>query len=80
MDEKTMVSDVLTGVKSSLITYQQIITETENIGLRQLIQQIRNSDESFHYELYKTAQVKGYCTSQEHVNNIDVQNIKIELE
>lgn len=80
MDEKTMVNDVLTGVKSGLITYQQIITETENIGLRQLIQQIRNSDESFHYELYKISQVKGYCTSQEYANNIDIQNIKIELQ
>ena len=80
MDEKAMVSDVLTGVKSSLITYQRIITETEDMELRQIMQQIRNSDESFHYELYKIAQVKGYCESQEYANNVEIQNTKIELQ
>ena len=31
MDEKTMVNDILTSVKSSLSTYQTVITETENM-------------------------------------------------
>ena len=49
MDEKTMVNDILAGVKSDLTGYQTAITETENMGLRQAFQQIRNSDESFQY-------------------------------
>ena len=31
MDEKTMVNDILSSVKSSLVTYQGVITETENM-------------------------------------------------
>ena len=52
MDEKTMVNDILEGVKSGLKTYQGVISEAENMQLRQTIQQIRNNDESF----YKPAQ------------------------
>ena len=40
--------------------YQNFISETENIQLRQTIQQIRNTDESFQYELFKVAHTKGY--------------------
>ena len=80
MDEKTMINDVLNGIKADLVNYQEIITETENIDLRQMLQQLRNSDESFQYELYKIAQVKGYCTSVILADNYDIQNIKSELE
>ena len=59
MDEKTMVNDILNGVKAELTTYQDIISETENMQLRQTIQQIRNNDESFQYELFKIAETKG---------------------
>ena len=52
MDEKTMVNDILAGVKASLGSYQTAISETENMQLRQTLQQIRNSDESFQYELF----------------------------
>ena len=58
MDEKTMVNDILAGVKSSLTAYQTAISETENMQLRQTFQQIRNNDESFQYELFKTARLK----------------------
>ena len=60
MDEKTMVNDILSGVKSDLTAYQTAISESENMGLRQTFQQIRNNDESFQYELFKIAQAKGY--------------------
>ena len=60
MNEKIMVNDILSGVKSNLTTYQNAISETENMELRQTLQQIRNNDESFQYELFKVAQAKGY--------------------
>ena len=60
MDEKTMVNDILSSVKASLGSYQTAISETENMSLRQTLQQIRNNDESFQYELFKTAEAKGY--------------------
>ncbi len=53
MDEKTMVNDILSGVKSDLTAYQTAITEAENMNLRQTLQQIRNNDESFQYELFQ---------------------------
>ena len=55
MDEKTMVNDILEGVKSGLKTYQGVISEAENMQLRQTIQQIRNNDESFQYKPAQSA-------------------------
>lgn len=80
MDEKTMVNDILNGVKSSLTTYQGVISETENMQLRQTIQQIRNNEESFQYELFKIAQIKGYYKPATPANIAEIQNIKSELQ
>ena len=48
--------------------------------LRQTLQQIRNNDESFQYELFKVAQAKGYYKPADKVNNIEIQNVKNELQ
>ena len=80
MDEKTMVNDILNGVKSELTTYQGVISETENMQLRQTVQQIRNSDESFQYELFKVAQTKGYYKSAQPATPTEIQTIKNELQ
>ena len=60
MEEKYMVNDILESTKQELLTYQNIISECENINLRQTIQEIRNNEEVFQYELFKTAEVKEY--------------------
>lgn len=80
MDEKTMVNDILAGVKSELTTYQTVISETENIQLRQTIQQIRNSDESFQYELFKIAQTKGYYKPASQASQTEVNSVQSELQ
>ena len=80
MDEKTMVNDILEGVKAELTTYQGVISETENIQLRQTIQQIRNNDESFQYELYKIAQTKGYYKPAAQATMMEVDKVKNELQ
>ena len=80
MDEKTMVNDILNGVKSDLDKYQSVISETENIGLRQTIQQIRNTSESFQYELFKVAETKGYYKSPSQATQTQIQTVKTELE
>lgn len=80
MDEKTMVNDVLSNVKSGLTTYQGVISETENMALRQTIQQIRNNDESFQYELFKVAQAKGYYKPAPPATTTEIQTIKNELQ
>ena len=79
MEEKTMVNDILAGVKSDLTAYQTAITEAENMQLRQTIQQIRNSDESFQYELFKIAQNKGYYKPAQPATITEIQTVKTEL-
>ena len=80
MDEKTMVNDILAGVKSELTTYQGVISEAENMQLRQTIQQIRNSDESFQYELFKVAETKGYYTPAAKATMTEIADLKKQLE
>ena len=80
MDEKTMVNDILGNVKADLAAYQAAISETENMQLRQTFQQIRNSDESFQYELFKIAQTKGYYTPAQKATVTEINTVKTELE
>ena len=80
MDEKTMVNDILGGVKSDLTTYQNAISECENMQLRSTIQQIRNDCESFQYELYRIAQSKGYYKPAEQATQQEISQVKTELE
>ena len=79
MDEKTMVNDILGNVKSDLTAYQTAISESENMQLRQTFQQIRNNDESFQYELFKTAEAKGYYKPAQPATVTEIQTVKDEL-
>lgn len=80
MDEKTMVNDILDNVKSDLTTYQNAIAECENMQLRQTLQQIRNNDESFQYELFKVAEMKGYYKPAAKATVTEVDSVKTELQ
>ena len=80
MDEKTMINDILEGVKTELTTYGQAISESENMQLRNTLQQIRNSSESFQYELFKIAQTKWYYKPAEKVNEEQIVKVKNDLE
>ena len=80
MNEKTMVNDILENVKSDLSAYQKAIAECSNAQLRQTFQQIRNSDESFQYELFKIAQTKGYYKPAQKATVTEIQTVKTELQ
>ncbi|MCI9000854.1 MAG: spore coat protein [Clostridia bacterium] len=80
MDEKTMVNDILGGVKSDLTTYQNAISECENMTLRQTLQQIRNNDESFQYELFKIAETKGYYKPAAKATVTEIDTVKNALQ
>lgn len=80
MDEKTMVNDILGSVKADLTAYQNAISEAENMQLRQTLQQIRNNDESFQYELYKIAETKGYYKPAQQAKPDEINTIKTELQ
>ena len=76
MNEKVMVNDILSNIKSSLTAYQTAITETENAELRQTFQQLRNNDESFQYELFKVAQTKGYYKPAAKATITEIDEVK----
>ena len=80
MDEKTMVNDILSCVKSDLTAYQTAISECENMQLRQTFQQIRNNDESFQYELFKVAEAKGYYMPAAKATVTEIQAVKTQLQ
>ena len=80
MDEKTMVNDILSGVKSDLTAYQTAISESENMNLRQTFQQIRNNDESFQYELFKIAQTKEYYKPAQKATVTEINQVKTDLQ
>lgn len=79
MEEKAIVNDVLACVKSSIKEYSGAITETANLELRQTLQNLRNSDESFQYELFKLAESKGYYVPAENSKPEEIEKVKNEV-
>jgi len=79
MQEKDMVNDVLSMINSSITGYASVITQTSNQQLRQTIQQIRDGDEKFQYDLYKVAENKGYYKPAQPANPNDIQQVKSQL-
>ena len=75
MQEKDMVADVLSMTKASLGSYAKAIAETQNQQLRSTLQQIRNQDEQFQYQLFQVASQKNYyhpaqIASQQEISQI----------
>ncbi|MCL2350486.1 MAG: spore coat protein [Defluviitaleaceae bacterium] len=79
MQEKDMVNDILSGVKSSLGTYAKTIVECNDPKLRHTFQQIRDHDEKFQYELYKIAHQKGYYTPAPQADSAQSMQLKNQL-
>lgn len=79
MEEKAIVNDVLSSIKSCLKDYEGAILETANMELRQTFQNLRNSTESFQYELFKLAESKGYYTPAQNATQNEIQTVKTEI-
>lgn len=79
MEEKAIVNDVLSSTKSSLKDFEGAILETANMELRQTLQNLRNSSESFQYELFKLAESKGYYTHAQNASQDEITTVKNEL-
>mgnify|MGYP003549700235 CR=1 FL=1 len=80
MLEKYMVNDVLSQVNSSVGNYANVITQASCPEFRKTIQDIRNSCETFQYELYKVAQQKGYYQPAAKATVTEISTVKSELE
>ena len=78
MEEKYMVNDILEGTKGSLKT--SAIVETENTNLRQAFQEIRNSCETFQYDLFRVANLKGYYTPASKATQAEIDQVKTEVQ
>jgi spore coat protein CotF len=79
MQDKDMVSDVLSMVNASLTNYAKAISEASNPQLRQALQQIRNSDEQFQFQLSQTATQKGYYQPAKQADQNTIQQYKSQL-
>jgi len=80
LQDKAMVNDTLSMVKSSLTFYTNTISECANLELRSTLQQIRNSDENAQYELFKLAQTKGFYQPAAMANPNEIQQAKTQLQ
>ncbi|NLC07342.1 MAG: spore coat protein [Syntrophomonadaceae bacterium] len=76
MQDKDMVNDVLSMINSSLTGYANVIAQTANPQLRQTIQQIRDNDERFQYDLFKLAEQKGYYQPAQAASQSDIQQVR----
>ncbi len=76
LQEKEMVNDIMSMVKSSLTCYATYIAESSNPQLRQTLQQMRNSDEQFQFQLFQIAEQKGFYKPASPANTQDIQEVK----
>lgn len=78
MPEKAMVNDTLASINGELVRFGEMIPQTDNKELKQVLKQFRNSCESSQEQFYQIAREKSYyipaaqATSQEidHVKNL----------
>ncbi len=79
IQDKEMVNDTLSMINSSLTGYANVITQASNAQFRQTIQQIRNSDEQFQYQLYQMAEQKGFYKPASQAAQNDIQTVKSQV-
>ena len=76
LDDKTMVSDALTGVNGELTRYGEMIPQTENKQLKQCLKQIRNESEMSQEKLYEVAREKHYYVPAAKATKEEVDHVK----
>lgn len=80
LQDKTMVNDTLSMVKSNLTFYANSISECANPELRETLQQIRNTCESSQYNLYKLAETKGFYQPAMAADDSEIQQVKSQFQ
>ncbi len=79
MNDKDMVNDILCMTKAGTGEYTKAIGEACNQNLRQTLQEIRNGDEQFQFELFQLAEQKNFYTPAQAAKHEDIQAIKNQL-
>ena len=76
MDEKTMVSDALTGINGELKLFGDMIAQTEEPSLKQTLKEMRNKCEMSQEELYQIARAKQYYVPAAKATEEEIQHVK----
>ena len=76
LDEKTMVSDALTGVNGELTRFGEMIPQTENKELKSVLKQFRSTCEQSQEELYQIAREKSYYVPAQKATEEEVAHVK----
>lgn len=76
LQEKTMVSDTLAGINGELVRYAEMIPQTENKELKQVLKQFRNACEQSQEELYQIAREKSYYVPAAKATEEEVAHVK----
>lgn len=76
MDEKTMVSDTLAGINGELVRYGEMIPQTENVQLKQMLRQFRNQCEQSQEEIYQIARTKQYYVPAAKATREEIEHVK----
>lgn len=76
MDEKTMVSDTLAGINGELVRYGEMIPQTENVQLKQVLRQFRNQCEQSQEEIYQIARTKQYYVPAAKATREEIEHVK----
>jgi len=76
IQEKTMVTDTLTGINSELVRYAGMILETENQELKQTLKQLRTACEKSQEELYQLARAKSYYVPASQATKQEIEHVK----
>ena len=76
MTEKTMVADTLVGINGELVRYGEMISQTENPQLKQMLKQMRNQCEMSQEEIYQIARAKSYYVPAEKASEEEITHVK----
>ena len=76
MDEKTMVTDALTGINGELTRFGEMIPQTENKELKMTLKQFRNACEQSQEELYQIAREKSYYVPAAKATQAEIDHVK----
>lgn len=79
MNEKDMVNDVLSMTKQGTSAYTTAIGECSNCELRKTLQNIRNNDEKFQFDLSNIAIQKGYYVPSKAVTSSESDEVKSQV-
>lgn len=76
LDEKTMVADTLAGINGELVRYGEMIPQTENMQLKQVLKQFRNQCETSQEEIYQLARSKQSYVPAAKATAEEIQHVR----